>query len=196
MAAILLFAALLTLSYSSSPALDDLSSQKVSESDYSWLNKGDVASAAGGAPIMHELGNATIRAELGRATWRLLHTIAARYPKRPKSDERQAAKSFLYLLSRLYPCGQCAKHFQLLLGSLPPDVSSREAFSQWACKAHNVVNHRLDKPQFNCTTVNEVWKCGCANDKDPTIQKELEQQEVEQAERLKNFDPIQGKVIH
>lgn len=48
----------------------------------------------------------SFRAELGRATWKLLHTMASRYPEKPKPDERAAMKQWIMLLSRLYPCGE------------------------------------------------------------------------------------------
>ncbi|KAH9825913.1 sulfhydryl oxidase [Teratosphaeria destructans] len=38
-------------------------------------------------PIMPPL-NDTLRADLGRASWKLLHTIAARFPTHPTPDER------------------------------------------------------------------------------------------------------------
>ncbi|KAI9292426.1 hypothetical protein K502DRAFT_332358 [Neoconidiobolus thromboides FSU 785] len=115
---------------------------------------------------MSELGNATIKAELGKSSWRLIHTMAARFPVTPTKDEQDALKTFIYLFSRLYPCGDCARHFQGVLATLPPKVDSRESASQWACEAHNIVNARLKKPSFNCSTVLDVWKCGCDDVKD------------------------------
>jgi hypothetical protein len=118
--------------------------------------------------VMSELGNATIRAELGRASWRLLHTMAARYPKRPTLDEQNALRSFIYLFARLYPCGQCARHFQIFLRENPPQVGSRDEVTQWACHVHNLVNKRLNKPIFDCSRVQEEWKCGCEDAEDET----------------------------
>ncbi|KAI0071797.1 FAD-dependent thiol oxidase [Panus rudis PR-1116 ss-1] len=83
-------------------------------------------SAAGGV-IMGKLGNATAKAELGRATWKLLHTMTLRFPEDPTEDERNALSSYFYLLSRLYPCGECAQEFQQLLKRFPPQTSSRRA---------------------------------------------------------------------
>jgi len=120
--------------------------------------------SAGHNVIMQELGNATLRAELGHSTWRLLHTMAARFPRQPTEDEQLAAVDFLHLLSRLYPCGQCAQHFQLLLAEFPPQTKTRAVFMQWTCEAHNIVNQRLGKEQFDCATVSDRWKCGCADD--------------------------------
>jgi hypothetical protein len=46
------------------------------------------------------------RAELGHATWKLIHTIMARFPKNPTPAEQTSLKMFMYLLAKLYPCGQ------------------------------------------------------------------------------------------
>lgn len=62
------------------------------------------------------------RAEVGRASWKLLHTMAGRFPDRPTEEERETYRSFLHLFSRLYPCGDCATHFQQLLKDFPPQV--------------------------------------------------------------------------
>jgi hypothetical protein len=29
---------------------------------------------------------------------------------------------------------------------------------------HNIVNHRLGHEQFDCSTVLNVWKCGCSDE--------------------------------
>ncbi|CAO3572533.1 unnamed protein product [Mortierella alpina] len=119
---------------------------------------------SGGGTIMPHLGNETAKAELGRATWKLLHTMAARYPLKPMPDERAAVKQWIMLLSRLYPCGECAAHFQLLLKEHPPQTSSRASLSNWSCSVHNMVNKRLGKPDFDCGTLEDVYKCGCADE--------------------------------
>ncbi|KAK9459381.1 ERV/ALR sulfhydryl oxidase domain-containing protein [Lipomyces oligophaga] len=114
-----------------------------------------------GGPIMPHLGNETIKAELGRASWKLLHTILARYPERPTAEEREALSSYIYLFSRVYPCGECAAHFQKLLKQFPPQTSGRIAASQWGCHIHNQVNARLGKEIFDCNEIGERYKCGC-----------------------------------
>ncbi|KAK9359474.1 ERV/ALR sulfhydryl oxidase domain-containing protein [Lipomyces starkeyi] len=119
-----------------------------------------------GGPIMPHLGNETIKAELGRASWKLFHTILARYPEKPTAEEREALSSYIYLFSRVYPCGECASHFQKLLKKFPPQTSSRIAASQWGCHVHNQVNSRLGKKIFDCNTIAEKYQCGCADDGD------------------------------
>ncbi|KAK6536106.1 hypothetical protein TWF281_000352 [Arthrobotrys megalospora] len=117
-----------------------------------------------GEVIMPKLGNETIKQELGRASWKLLHTMLARFPEKPTMDEREALKSYLYLFGRLYPCGECATHFRLLLQKYPPQTSSRDAASQWGCVVHNAVNERLGKEIFDCGTIADKYHCGCAEE--------------------------------
>jgi len=114
-----------------------------------------------GKVIMPELVNATAKAELGQATWKLLHTMTLRYPENPSHDEREALKNYFYLTARLYPCGECASHFQKLLSDYPPQTSSRKTASLWLCHIHNLVNTRLDKPEFDCAKLDETYDCGC-----------------------------------
>ncbi|KAJ7876082.1 ERV/ALR sulfhydryl oxidase domain-containing protein [Mycena olivaceomarginata] len=119
---------------------------------------------ADGGVIMPRLGNATAKAELGRATWKLLHTMTLRYPEKPTQDERDALSSYFHLLSRLYPCGECASEFQMLLKKYPPQTSSRLSASIWLCSVHNVVNERLKKPQFDCAHLDDTYDCGCGDE--------------------------------
>lgn len=105
-----------------------------------------------------------IREQLGRSTWTLLHTMAAVYPGLPSEDHKKDTLKFIYLLSKLYPCGDCAQHFQKLIAGFPPKVGNHDEFAEWLCKAHNVVNGRLNKEQFDCKRVDERWECGCEHD--------------------------------
>lgn len=125
------------------------------------------------------------RAELGRSTWKLLHTMMARYPEEPTDEQAETLRSFVYLLSRLYPwygdvsgaglvdvsngvisihSGECASHFQELLQKYPPQVSSRSIAAGWACHIHNEVNKSLDKEIFDCNNIGDFYDCGCADD--------------------------------
>lgn len=112
-----------------------------------------------------------VRADLGRASWKLFHTMMARFPEKPTADESLALKTYITLFARLYPCGDCARHFQGLLAKYPPQVGGRNAASGWACFVHNVVNKRLKKPEFDCTKLD--YDCGCGEDE----KKEKEERE-------------------
>ncbi|KAF8489684.1 ERV/ALR sulfhydryl oxidase domain-containing protein [Gautieria morchelliformis] len=117
-----------------------------------------------GGVIMGKLGNETAKAALGRATWKLLHTMTLRYPDvNPTEDQRLALATYFQLSARLYPCGECAAEFQLLLKKYPPQTSSRKAASLWLCYLHNQVNERLQKPLFDCANLDGTYDCGCGD---------------------------------
>lgn len=99
--------------------------------------------------------------------------MMARFPETPTEDEKLALKTYITLFARLYPCGDCARHFQKLLAQYPPQVSGRNAASGWACHVHNQVNKRLKKPQFDCSKLD--YDCGCGEDE------KKEKQEKEKA---------------
>ncbi|KAK3347328.1 ERV/ALR sulfhydryl oxidase domain-containing protein [Neurospora tetraspora] len=117
-----------------------------------------------GGSIAPKLENATAKAELGRASWRLFHTMMARFPETPTAEESLALKTYIQLFARLYPCGDCASHFQKLLKKYPPQTSGRNAAAGWACFVHNEVNKRLKKEQFDCNKIGDFYDCGCGEE--------------------------------
>lgn len=106
----------------------------------------------------------SLRAELGHAAWKVLHTMMAKFPDKPTEDDSTALKSYIYLFARLYPCGDCARHFQKILEKYPPQVASRSTAAAWACHVHNQVNKRLKKEMFDCSNIGDFYDCGCADD--------------------------------
>ena len=101
---------------------------------------------------------------MGNAAWKLLHTTMAKFPDDPTPDDRASLKTYVYLFARLYPCGDCARHFQKILKKYPPQVSSRSSAATWACHVHNEVNKRLKKELFDCTKIGDFYDCGCGGD--------------------------------
>lgn len=97
---------------------------------------------------------------LGRSTWTLLHSIAAQYPEAPSKGQQSDLLSFVGLFSKLYPCWVCAEDFQGYIKKDVPKVASREDFGQWLCGAHNDVNRKLGKPEFDCSKWQERWRTG------------------------------------
>ncbi|KAG5419445.1 hypothetical protein I9W82_003212 [Candida metapsilosis] len=116
--------------------------------------------------FMPKMANETLKAELGRATWRLFHTILARYPDEPSEHERTTLTNYITLFAQVYPCGDCARHFQKLLSKYPPQTKSRKTAALWGCDIHNKVNERLKKPQYDCTKILEDYDCGCGADEE------------------------------
>jgi thiol-disulfide isomerase/thioredoxin len=110
------------------------------------------------------------REELGRATWKLMHTMAAKYPNEPTDGDRLGMIGFLDGLRQLYPCETCRAHLKAHLNRMGPyPTQSRAEISQFLCRLHNRVNHDLEKPAFNCSIHNldkaYVSNCtGCVTD--------------------------------
>lgn len=114
--------------------------------------------------IMPKMGNTTAKEALGRSTWHFLHTMTLRFPEKPTKQESETLRSFFYTFAQLYPCGECARHFQQLIRELPPQVGSRKGASNWLCVVHNEVNKSLGKPEFACDKLDESYDCGCRDD--------------------------------
>lgn len=95
--------------------------------------------------------------ELGRATWTFLHTLAAQYPENPTRQQKKDVKELMAIMSRIYPCKECADHFKEVLRANPVQVGSQAEFSQWLCHVHNIVNRSLGKPVFPCERVDARW---------------------------------------
>ncbi|GJN82524.1 hypothetical protein PLIIFM63780_006064 [Purpureocillium lilacinum] len=96
----------------------------------------------------------------GKPSWTLLHSIAATYPEKPSRGQQSDLLSFVKLFSKLYPCWVCAEDFQTYMGREAPRVGSRGEFGMWLCGAHNEVNRKLSKPEFDCSKWEERWRTG------------------------------------
>jgi FAD-linked sulfhydryl oxidase len=100
--------------------------------------------------------------ELGRSSWTLLHSITATYPVQPTPQLQSETKTFLNIFSKIYPCWHCASDFQAWMkqDGNAPRVSNRDEFGRWMCEAHNAVNVKLGKKEFDCGKWEERWRTG------------------------------------
>ena len=98
--------------------------------------------------------------ELGRSSWTLLHSMAATYPEKPTVTEQQDVSQFMGLFSKLYPCWSCAADFREFIKASRVRTESRDEFGKWLCEAHNDVNRKLGKKEFDCGRWQERWKDG------------------------------------
>ena len=91
---------------------------------------------------------------LGRATWTFLHTLAANFPEHPTVQEQQQISSFMGTLGRFYPCWHCADDFRAWMGKRGNEIrtASRRELEEWMCRAHNEVNLKLGKKEFDCSS--------------------------------------------
>ena len=100
--------------------------------------------------------------ELGRATWTFLHSLAATYPDVASPAEQKQMSSFLSIFSNVYPCWHCAADFRDWVSKPEnkPQLNGKDAFGNWLCIAHNEVNTKLGKPEFDCKTWKNRWVDG------------------------------------
>lgn len=98
--------------------------------------------------------------QLGQAGWTFLHTMTGKYPQIPTPSEKNDMKNFLNLFSRVYPCDWCAKDFEKYIRENSPKVESREELGRWMCEAHNHVNKKLKKEEFDCNFWQQRWVVG------------------------------------
>lgn len=100
---------------------------------------------------------------LGRATWTFLHTTAANYPARPTPVQQNDMSSFIRTFSMFYPCWVCAEDFRGWMAkreNQPVLDQGWAGLGQWMCRAHNEVNEKLGKDQFDCKLWRQRWKDG------------------------------------
>lgn len=99
--------------------------------------------------------------QLGRSTWTLLHSMTANYPERPSMTQQMETKQFISLFGKMYPCWVCADDFRSWMkDGNEPRVSNRDEFGKWMCEAHNAVNVKLGKKEFDCNKWEERWRTG------------------------------------
>lgn len=100
--------------------------------------------------------------ELGRNTWSMLHTMAATYPETASSSTQATMRSFISTFSQLYPCGTCAEDFRgwMKQPGNEPRVRGQDDLGTWMCEAHNAVNVKLGKKEFDCSLWKERWRDG------------------------------------
>ncbi|KAF6218451.1 hypothetical protein HO133_005800 [Letharia lupina] len=99
---------------------------------------------------------------LGRSTWTFLHALSAAYPPAATAAQQAEMRQFLALFARLYPCWPCAEDFRAWMGrgGNAPRVEGREGLGRWMCEAHNEVNRKLGKREFECARWEERWRTG------------------------------------
>ncbi|KAH8592336.1 augmenter of liver regeneration [Bisporella sp. PMI_857] len=99
--------------------------------------------------------------QLGRASWTLLHSIAATYPATAPAALQAETTGFIRSFGRLYPCWSCAEDFQRWIAEQGGvRAGGRQELGMWLCEAHNEVNRKLGKREFDCARWEERWRTG------------------------------------
>ncbi|MCJ1430327.1 hypothetical protein MMC29_008245 [Sticta canariensis] len=99
---------------------------------------------------------------LGNHSWTLLHTISATYPPVASPQQQTEMRQFISLFAKLYPCWVCADDFREWMARKgnEPRVGGREGLGRWMCEAHNEVNRKTGKREFDCSQWEERWRTG------------------------------------
>lgn len=84
----------------------------------------------------------------GFHTWHAIHYIALGYPDAPSQGDMDLYYNFFKNLGYVLPCKLCTGHYNSNFDTLPPDLTSRDAFFAWSVALHNVVNKSLGKREW------------------------------------------------
>lgn len=95
---------------------------------------------------------------LGNAGWSIIHSFAAYFPDNPTEYQQKQAKLFINSFSNLFPCNYCSKDFRDYIKDNPVKTETRKDFCMWTCEAHNDVNVKLGKPEFDCNDFDKRWR--------------------------------------
>ena len=93
-------------------------------------------------------GDGMLTSVWGPSMWHSLHTISFNYPIQPTCENKRNYMSFILNLQNVLPCGKCRKNLKKNFKKLPlkmSDMESRETFSKYIYKLHEVINSMLGK---------------------------------------------------
>jgi Erv1 / Alr family len=84
----------------------------------------------------------------GPSMWHYLHTMSFNYPMKPNCNEKKHYRDFVLNLKNVLPCGKCRMNLRKNFKKLPlrmKDMESRNTFSRYLYKLHEIVNKMLNK---------------------------------------------------
>ena len=84
----------------------------------------------------------------GPPLWHFLHIISFNYPVHPTKKDKKNYRNFIMNLKHILPCRYCRDNLKKNLKELPlenQDLESRDSFSRWMFKLHELINTMLDK---------------------------------------------------
>lgn len=93
--------------------------------------------------------NGFITKTWGPALWHVLHTISFNYPVKPTEENKNDYMNFIYILTKVLPCGACRENLKKNLKNTKFSrkvMKNRESFSKWVYQLHKHVNNMLNTP--------------------------------------------------
>ena len=93
-------------------------------------------------------GDGMLTSVWGPPMWHFLHTMSFNYPVNPTAEDKKNYSDFVYNLRYVLPCKYCRINLTSNLKANPLldcHLKSREAFSKFIYRLHEIVNKRLGK---------------------------------------------------
>ena len=84
----------------------------------------------------------------GPSLWHYLHTMSFNYPVEPSSEQKKQYRDFIQSLVHVLPCKYCRMNLVKNFKALPlkqTDMASRDTFSRYVYKLHELINTMLGK---------------------------------------------------
>jgi len=93
-------------------------------------------------------GDGMLTTVWGPSMWHYLHTMSFNYPVKPTSEDKKHYLDFMLNLQYVLPCKYCRQNLTKNYKAFPirqSDMSSRDSFSRYVYKLHEMVNKMLKK---------------------------------------------------
>lgn len=105
----------------------------------------------------------------GPVFWTAIHLVSFNYPPEPTAEQKKAYKTWLLATGDILPCRYCRDNFACNLrnaGMCDAVFDSRDSFSRFCFKLHEVVNEMLGKKSTlefeEVRDRYEAFRAGCA----------------------------------
>ena len=130
----------------------------------------------------------------GPSMWHFLHTMSFNYPVKPSKEDKIHYRDFILSLQYILPCKYCRQNLKTNLKANPVTMSvmeSRDSFSRYIYKLHEIVNKLLGKKSHltycDVRERYEHFRSRCTVDDKPKILK------LADVKTKKNTDKGKGK---
>ena len=93
-------------------------------------------------------GDGMLTTVWGPSLWHFLHTMSFNYPVQPTAEQKKQYKEFIQSLVHILPCKYCRMNLVKNFKALPlkhSDMESRDTFSRYVYKLHELINKMLGK---------------------------------------------------
>lgn len=93
-------------------------------------------------------GDGMLTTVWGPSLWHYLHTMSFNYPVQPTAEQKKQYREFILSLVHVLPCKYCRMNLVKNFKSLPlkyADMESRDTFSRYVYKLHELINAMLGK---------------------------------------------------